>query len=133
MVKPILKIMEGPSPTKEGISQAVTAGIASLLSAASKAADLYPHDMEGLLQILHFRNQIAKAAIRRSNWFGGRIYNKFSGEEPDYIPLSGTHLRQTFSIVNIDTPDIVVASGKYQLRLDISEDAVKRLSEMCDK
>ena len=129
MSKPILKILEGPSPTQEGISQAATAGLTLVLSAASKAADLFPHDIEGLLQILHFRNQIAKAAIRRSHWFGGRIFNRFSGEEADYIPISGTHLRQTLSIVNIDTPDFIVASGKYQLRLDISEDAVNVLSE----
>lgn len=129
MSKLILKILEGPSPTQEGISQAATAGLSSVLSGASKAADLFPHDIEGLLQILHFRNQIAKAASRRSHWFGGRIYNKFSGENHDYIPISGTHLRQTLSIVNIDTPDFIVASGKYQLRLDISEDAVNGLSE----
>jgi hypothetical protein len=127
MTKPILKILEGPTPTQIGVSQAAAAGMASLLSAASKAADLVPHDVEGLIQILHFRNQIAKAASRRSRWFGGRIFNKFSGEESDYIPISGTHLRQALAVVNIDTPDFIVASGKYQLRLDISEDAVNAL------
>ncbi|MEP1588333.1 MAG: hypothetical protein ABJR46_06115 [Tateyamaria sp.] len=130
MSKPILKIIEGPSPTKEGISQASTAGMTSVLSAASKAADLFAHDTEGLVQILHFRNQIAKAAHRRSSWFGGRIYNKFSGEEADYIPVSGTHLRQTLSAVGIETPSFVIASGQYQLRLDISEEAVSLLKEM---
>ena len=129
MAKPILKILEGPSPTKEGISAAITLGTASILSAASKAVDLIPYDAEGLLQLLHFRNQTAKAAQRRSRWFGGRFYNRFSGEEPDYIPLSGNHLRQTLEVVGIETPDFVVASGKYQLRLDISEEAVDRLSE----
>ena len=129
MSKPILKKLEGPSPAQVGTSQAVTAGLSSVFSAATKAADLFPHDIEGLHQILHFRNQVSKAARRRSNWFGGRIYNKFSGEDPDYIPISGTHLRQTFSILNIDTQDFIVPSGKYQLRLDFSEDAVKVLSD----
>lgn len=133
MSKPILRILEGPPPTQEGISQAATAGLSSALSAASKAADFFPHDIEGLLQILHFRNQIAKAASQRSCWFGGRIFNKFSGEETDYIPISGTHLRQTLAIVDIDTPDFIVASGKYQLRLDVSENAVSVLSEMRGK
>lgn len=129
MTKPILRILEWPTPTKEGASQAVTAGVASVLSAASNAADLFPHDVEGLLQVLHFRNQIARAANRRSSWFGGRIFNKFSGEEPDYIPISGSHLRQTLEAVGIEIPEFIVASGKYQLRLDISEKAVNRLSE----
>ena len=129
MSKPILRILKGLSPTQEGTSQAVTAGLSSVFSAASNAADLFPHDIEGLLQVLHFRNQIAKAASRRSRWFGGRIFNKFSGEDSDYIPISGTHLRQTLSIVNIDIPDFIVASGKYLLRLDISEEAAKALSE----
>ena len=130
MSKPILKILEGPSPTQVGISQTATSGLVSVLSAASKAADLYPHDIEGLLQILHFRNQIAKAASRRSRWFGGRIFNKFSGEDSDYIPISGTHLQQTLSVVKIDTPNFIIASGKYQLRLDVSENAANVLSEM---
>ncbi|WP_139792780.1 hypothetical protein [Pseudophaeobacter leonis] len=129
MAKPVLRILEGPSPTKEGISQAATAGLAGVLSAGSKAADLFPHDLEGLLGILHFRNETAKAARRRSSWFGGKLYNKFSGDEPDYIPVSGTHLRQALSTVGIETPDFIVASGKYQLRLDISEEAVSILSE----
>lgn len=130
MKDPVLKIVEGPNPTQEGMSQAATGGMASVFSAASKAADLFPHDVEGLIQILHFRNQIAKAAARRSRWFGGRIYNKLTGEEADYIPISGTHLRQAFAIVKIETPDFIVAAGKYQLRLDISEKAVNILSKM---
>gem|GEM_PF-721955 len=129
MSKPILKILEGPSPTQDGTSQAATAGLSSVFSAASNAADLFPHGIEGLLQILHFRNQIAKAVSRRSHWFGGRMFNKFSGENSDYIPISGTHLRQTLSIVNIDTPNFIFASGKYLLRLDISEEVANVLSE----
>jgi hypothetical protein len=127
MTRPVFKILEGPSPTDKGVSQAATAGLATALSAASKAAELFPHDVEGLLQILHFRNQIAKSSNRRSRWIGGRLFNRLSGEDPEYIPISGTHLQQTLSAVSIETPDFVVASGKYQLRLDISEEAVKVL------
>jgi len=57
------------------------------------------------------------------------MFNKFSGENSDYIPISGTHLRQTLSIVNIDTPNFIFASGKYLLRLDISEEVANVLSE----
>lgn len=129
MNKPIMKIVAGPSPTQTGISDAATAGLGSVMSAASKAADVIAHDDDGLLQILHYRKQVAIAAKRRSRWFGGRLYNKMTGEDPDYIPISGTHLRQTFSIINFDAPDFIVASGQYQLRTDFAEEAVDALQK----
>ncbi len=132
MTGPIFKVVRGPSPTKERFSEAATDGLAPLLSAGSTAVDLFPHDREGLLQILHFRNQIAKGAERRSRWIGGRIYNKFSGEEPEYVPLSGVHLKQTLAVVKIEAPDFVVASGEYMLRLDVSLEAVAELSNNSD-
>ena len=127
MSGPVLRILEGPSATSKGVSNALTGGTAPLLSAGSKAADLYAHDKDGLMQILHFRLQIAKAAAARSTWFGGRLYNKFSGKDPDYIPLSGSHLRQTFAAAAIETPDVVVAAGRYELRVDIAEQALAAL------
>ena len=94
-----------------------------MVSAASKAADLFPHDTEGLLQILHFRNEVAKVAAKRQRWIGGRLYNTFSGDDPDYIPISGSHMRQALRVVGIEAPEFVVAVGKYKLRLDISVQA----------
>ncbi|TDT77492.1 hypothetical protein BDE40_0779 [Litoreibacter halocynthiae] len=129
MTAPIFKVLSGPLPTQKGLSNAITAGLAPALSAGSKAADLFPHDEEGLLQILHFRNQIAKNASRRARWFGGRLFNRFSGEDGTYIPLSGTHLRQTLDVAGIDSPSFVVASGQYLLRLDISERAAAALKQ----
>jgi hypothetical protein len=130
MTKPVLKILAGPSPAKAAFSQVAAMGMGSVGSVLSKAADSVPHDPDGLLQILYYRNHIARQAGRRSRWIGGRIYNHISGEYPDYIPISGTHLRQTLSVVGIETPDIVAATGQYQLRLDVSEKAVKLLLEM---
>ena len=129
MSGPIFKVVRVPSPTKDGMSNAVTGGLAPLLSAGSKAADLYPHDRDGLLQMLHFRNQIAKGAERRSHWIGGRVYNLLTGEDAEYIPVSGTHLRQTLAVVKIATPDFVVASGEYMLRLDVPQEAVSELQK----
>ena len=124
MPAPLFKILEGPSSANDGISNAVSVGLAPIISVASKAADVFAHDYEGLLQILRFRNQTAKAAHRRSGWIGGRIFNKFSGEDTNYIPVSGTHLRQALAVVGIEAPEFIVASGKYSLRLDLSEEAV---------
>lgn len=124
MPAPLFKILEAPSSADDGISNAVSVGLAPIISAASKAADVFAHDHEGLLQILRFRNQTAKAAHKRSGWIGGRIFNKFSGEDTNYIPVSGTHLRQALAVVGIEAPEFIVASGKYSLRLDLSEEAV---------
>ncbi|MEP5154426.1 hypothetical protein [Planktotalea sp.] len=126
MNKPILKGQAGQSAAMKSLSQQFPFNFGASFS---KAADLYPHDIEGLIQILHFRNQVARAAKRRSSWFGGRFYNRFSGEDPDYIPLSGMHLRQTLSVLNIETPEAVVKTGTYSLRYDMSEEAVKRLRD----
>ena len=127
---PIFKILEGPSATMEGVSNVVLVGLGSVFSAGSKAADLFPHDIEGLLQVLRIRNRIAEIARKRCHWIGGRLYNLFSGEHPDYIPLSGTHLRQTLDAAGIEPPDFVVAAGKYELRADISREAEMRLADL---
>jgi hypothetical protein len=60
MVNPIIKIVEGLSPLKTGLNYFGSSELGSITSTLSRAADSYPHDEEGLLQILHFRNQIAK-------------------------------------------------------------------------
>ena len=39
-----------------GIANAAMFGLAPVLSAGSAAVELLLHDVEGLLQILHFRN-----------------------------------------------------------------------------
>lgn len=129
MDQAVFKIVSGPSPTQKALSDASLLGTSSLFSALSKAADLQPHDNVGLHQILTFRRAIAQQASRRSRWFGGRIYNKCSGEDPNYVPLSGTHLRQTLSACGLTTPEFVIPSGKYQLRLDYVQSAIDALSQ----
>jgi len=124
---PIFKIISGPSPTMKGASEAASGGISPLISALSTAADLAPMDDEQLYGFLHFRVLSAKRAEDRSGWFGGRLYNKFSGESPNYIPLSGTQLRQAFQAAGIQPPDFVVAAGKYELRLDYAHKAYDAL------
>ena len=129
MPGPIIKIAKGPSPTHTGALNAAAYGLASLFSAASKAADIYPQSDDGLLTVLHHRIQIAKHARHRSRWIGGRLFNRLSGEDPDYIPVSGTHLRQTLAIAGVEPPDFVTATGQYLLRLDVSEKARTQLIE----
>lgn len=133
MSGPAIKSQKDGSSLGAGFSNAATGGLASLVQAGSRAAELFPHDQEGLARVLHHRVHVAKRAMRRSGWIGGRVYNWMSGEDPDYIPMSGTHLRQTLTVAGIETPDPVVASGKYLLRLDIAEEAGALLTEERDR
>ncbi|WP_146006384.1 hypothetical protein [Cohaesibacter celericrescens] len=122
----IIKVLHGPTPTQKGIANAVLAGGASFLSALSRAADIVPLDEGDLFRMLHFKLDTARKARQRSRWFGGRLYNKYSGEDPDYLPLSGTHLRQTLKMADIEVPNFIVPSGIYLLRLDVGQRAYER-------
>ncbi len=127
MPDPVIKIVYGPSALSKGVSNASTGGPGALLSAGSSAADRLPFDREQLFRVLHFRLYETNGARQRANWFGGRIYNKFSGEDPIYIPVSGTHLTQTLDAIRIQASDFVVASGHYLLRYDYAKRAYYQL------
>ncbi|WP_172292641.1 hypothetical protein [Pseudoruegeria sp. HB172150] len=129
MSQPILKILSGPSPTQTAAAETTVLGLSSVVSAFSRAVDRYPHDQEGLQHFLQFKIATATQAQKRSRWFPGRIYNRFSGEDPDYIPLSGTHLIQTLKLAGILPPDFITASGRYELRLDYAQKALSALTE----
>jgi len=126
--KPVFKIVNGSSATQAGVSNAASLGTSSLLSAASGAADLVPFDSDELFGALHFRLYEAGRAERRARWFGGRLYNRFSGADPDYIPVSGVHLVQVLDAAGIDAPDFVKARGKYLLRHDYAKQAYDTLA-----
>ncbi|MCF6433189.1 hypothetical protein [Leisingera sp. MMG026] len=132
MKKPIIKILSGPTPNQVAAGEISTGGTASLLSAISKAADLAPMDVKQLYGFLHFRLHSAKQAQARSGWFGGRLFNKFSGESSDYVPLSGTQMTQAFLAAGIEPPEFIVASGNYELRLDYAQKAYDALKEMAE-
>lgn len=126
---PIIKAQKSNSLLGDAFSKAMGAGLAPLLQAGSKAAELYPHDEQGLLRLLHYRVQSAKIADRRSRWVGGRFYNWMAGEDPHYLPMSGTHLRQALTVAGLETPDPVVPQGQYLLRRDVGEQAWDLLME----
>lgn len=127
MEGPVLKVESGPSPTQRGVSETVSSGLSTLASAGSLAADMLPFDRDELFGVLHFRLFEAKEAQRPASWIGGRLFNRFSGAKPSYIPVSGAHLKQVLDQVRIETPDFVVAGGKYLLRFDYAERVYERL------
>lgn len=95
----------------------------------SAAADVMPFDSRELFGVLHFRLHTALEARRRSSWVGGRLYNRYTGHSKDYIPLSGTHLVQTFAAAGIEAPDFIASGGQYELRLDYAQKAYDALKE----
>lgn len=129
MSLPAIKIVTGTSQAQRGAAQATVSGLAPLLSAISRATDLLAHDEIGLHNFLNFRVAVAHQASQRSRWFGGQIYNKLTGEKANYIPISGTHLEQTLSVVGLTTPEFVAASGKYLLRVDYAQGAIDALAK----
>lgn len=103
-------------------------GRSSILSALSVAVDEVPFDESELYSFLHFRVDTAFRAQERSRWFGGRFYNSLVGQSATYVPLSGTHLRQTLSCLGLQAPEKVVVQGRYELRLDYALKAYEELA-----
>ena len=104
-------------------------GMSSVFGALSHAADLLPHEREDLRTFLWNRRALARQASKRGRFWLGRLYNRFAGEMPDYIELSGTHLKQVLTVAGQPVPDIIVAEGEYQLRLDVVEHAIEALED----
>lgn len=127
MSLPLIKVVEGPSDALRSASEASLFGTSPLFSAASKAADLAPFDEGQLYVFLSFRRSVALDAETRSNWIGGRLYNWCTGSEPDYIPLSGAHLKQVLALRGYAAPEIVKNSGRYKLRVDFVDRALAAL------
>ncbi len=61
-----------------------------------------PYEREALFAALHFKLYEAAAAKRRTSWFGGRFFNRCSGVDPDYVPLSGAHLKQVLDLAEVN-------------------------------
>ncbi|WP_170427820.1 hypothetical protein [Ruegeria arenilitoris] len=119
-----------------GISSATGSSLSPALSllgsAFSEAADIMPFKADELFGFLHFRLHTAHQAKKRSRWSLGRVYNRFSGQSAEYIPLSGTQLIQTFSAAGIQAPDFIVIRGRYELRLDYAQQAYDALKKQIE-
>jgi len=55
------------------------------------------------------------------------------GENPNYVPLSGVHLRQTLLVIGIDGADVIEPDGKYMLRCDVARSAKEQISEKLNR
>ncbi|NRB33854.1 MAG: hypothetical protein HRU31_03760 [Rhodobacteraceae bacterium] len=129
MNSPAIKVLAGPSLTMQAASETTTAGLSGLLSAGSLAVDLMPHDREDLVVFLHNKLAMARMAQAKSTHFLGRLYNRFAGEDPEYVEFSGAHLKQVLAFAGRSVPGGVSASGSYGLRVDIAQQALDRLRQ----
>jgi hypothetical protein len=129
MTLPMIKILNGPTTLQQGAADASAAGLSTVFSALSHAVDLAPHAADELLQFLRFRTAVTLRAKERSQSFFGRFYNRFAGEDPDYIEMSGTHLKQTLIAAGKDIPPVIAADGEYKLRLDVASAAIANLRQ----
>ncbi len=120
-------IRPAPNSGNQAYGDAVLGGLSRLVSAPSAAIDRLPHNPEEMVVFLHMRLHTADSARERGRWWPGRLYNRMSGEDPDYIPISGTHLGQVLRILGFELPKQASAGGQYQLRADIARQAYQAL------
>lgn len=128
MARPRLKILRGQTAYAKAISELSFSGLLAVGAAYSRMIDLTPHDEECLRIYLRTRVAHTRQALDRHRWFGGRFYNRLAGEDPHFVWMAGTHMLQTLSLLEIEPPEEVVASGQYSLDLETTQMALKILN-----
>jgi hypothetical protein len=97
----------------------VADGVPGIGGALSKAVDRSAHSPSSLAVFLNTRVYIGVQAHKRSRYWWGRIYNKFSGDHAYFIKLKGLHLIQTLRIVDqIPQDQDIPVTAHCALRLD---------------
>lgn len=80
-----------------------------------------------LEQALHNKVAAARLARKRSRSFLGREFNRLSGEDPDFVLLTGAHFRQTIPLVK---KGLEIDLSRYvacKMSLELAEAAWKNL------
>ena len=71
-----------------------------------------------------------EAAAARGSWFGGRLYNRLSGDCRKYAELSGAVLVGALKYIGDDVPDKFDRGLDYLVRRDVAQDILRRFTEM---
>jgi hypothetical protein len=129
---PVIKLRRDRSNVRDYFFPRSRDGDPGYLVKLTKAVEFIPYDDDKLYWFLHLRIEIDKEAQHRSAWFGGRFYNWVTGQQPGYIPVSGSHLRQTLDAARINLPDTIDGLALYQLRCDVAERARAELKRKCN-
>ena len=110
----------------QALSDFFTLGSSRVASVGRIAGDVMPYEEGDLLIFLSNRASAPILAKARSGNLFGRLYNRIFGEGPNYVELSGVHLKQTLAFMGRPIPPGISDAGAYQLRLDIVLEALDR-------
>lgn len=102
------------------------------MSALNLGADAIPYAARDLFDSLQFRIYTAETAAKRAHWVGGRLYNVLTGQSGTYVPLYGTHLRQSLQVVLGHIPEGIEPAGEYELRLDYAKRALVAIKDQLE-
>ena len=95
----------------------------------SEAADLALPSDDQLQMILHNKLAMTRAAAHRAGGPLGRLYNRFVGDHPGYIQMSGAHILHVFSLTRLRAPMQLEPASLYCLRLDVATAALETLQQ----
>jgi hypothetical protein len=101
----------------------------STRSALEQRMTLAPRTQRELLIFLDLRLKIADRAKVRSTGFAGRLYNVLSGENYDYLRLTGSELKDVLQVIGACVDDIVNMHARFDLRVDVAREAFLVLTQ----
>lgn len=93
---------------------------ASTLSKFETSMTLASRGQKELATFLDVRLKIAARASARTASGAGRFYNTLSGENPDYVRLTGSELRDVLRVIGAEVEDIVDQRALFDLRVDVA-------------
>ena len=128
MPNPRMKVLRGQSPFAKALGQVAVVGLSPVVGSLGAAFARQKYDAIGLQQFLRFRIAFTRQALDRDGWFGGRLWNKLMREDPHFVWMYGTHLKQTLALLGIEAPDNIIASAEYALDLETTERALDALN-----
>ncbi|MCP4206033.1 MAG: hypothetical protein GY767_03160 [Shimia sp.] len=102
---------------------------ASTRSAFEKRMKLAPRGREELVAFLDVRLRIAERAKARTSSGIGRFYNALSGENPDYLRLTGSELKDVLQVIGAEVDNIVDTHALFDLRVDVAGEVFATLQD----
>jgi predicted ATP-dependent protease len=100
---------------------------ASTLSEFETRMTLAPRAQEELAAFLDVRLRIAERARALTSSAAGRLFNILSRENPDYVRLTGSELKDVLQIIGAEVDDIVDPRAVFDLRVDVIGEALATL------
>ncbi len=100
---------------------------ASTLSEFETRMTLASRGQEELSTFLDVRLKIAERASARSSSGAGRFYNVLSGENADYVRLTGSELKDVLQVIGAEVDDIVDQRAVFDLHVDVAGEVLATL------